>query len=253
MNEDKTQKLAKILEKLNNGEDSEKVKSEAKDFLATVSPLELSIAEQTLIENGLEPSALRHLCSAHMNMLEGNLGATKDKLALNHVIQTMIIEHDALLNFLTELEEINKAVQADKDAVISLEIINKLNSLAKKFLGAEPHHQREEQVLFPALEAVGVSGPPRIMKMEHVELRELKRRLRELSEVGPDLSVQEFKEELQLIAENLVFKLRDHIFKENNILYPTALKVITSEEEWATLKNECDKIGYCEFTPSENI
>ncbi len=253
MNKDKFNQLANILEKLNNGENSEKVKFEARDFLATISPTDLSIAEQRLIDNGLEPSALRHLCSAHMSMLEGSLGSIKESLAPKHVIRAMITEHDILLKLLNELEKINKVVTDDKGVVISLEIINKLNDLAKNLIGAEPHHQREENILFPALEAAGVSGPPRIMKMEHVELRELKKRLLGLSEIGSDLSVEDFKKELQIIAESLIFKLRDHIFKENNILYPTALKVINTEKEWADLKRGCDDIGYCDFTPTENI
>jgi DUF438 domain-containing protein len=43
--------------------------------------------------------------------------------------------------------------------------------------------------------------------------------------------------------------LRDHIFKENNVLYPAALEVIEDESVWTRLKQECDKIGYCCFKP----
>ncbi len=253
MNEDKTKKLAKILERLNNGESTDEVKKEAKDFLATISPLELSIAEQSLINNGLEPGALRNLCSAHMDMMNEELGSIKDDLDINHVIHTFVVEHDALLDYLDELDKINNEVQASNAEMISFDVLTKINDLAKNLIGAEPHHQREEKVLFPALETAGVSGPPRIMKMEHVELRELKKRLLELSEVGAELKVDDFKEELRLIAEPLIFKLRDHIFKENNILYPTALQVIKTESEWLSLKTACDAIGYCAFTPKENI
>ncbi len=45
--------------------------------------------------------------------------------------------------------------------------------------------------------------------------------------------------------------LRDHIFKENNILYPMAVQVILEPEKWADMKLKCDEIGYCCFTPSE--
>jgi hypothetical protein len=42
--------------------------------------------------------------------------------------------------------------------------------------------------------------------------------------------------------------LSSHIFKENNVLYPAALKVI-SEEEWSGIREDFDEIGYCCFTP----
>ncbi|HLF85906.1 MAG TPA: hypothetical protein VI584_02375 [Nitrospiria bacterium] len=43
--------------------------------------------------------------------------------------------------------------------------------------------------------------------------------------------------------------LRDHIFKENNILCPMALQVIPEKNSWDKMKAECDKIEYCCFTP----
>jgi hypothetical protein len=42
--------------------------------------------------------------------------------------------------------------------------------------------------------------------------------------------------------------LSSHFYKENNILFPTALKVI-SENEWREIREQCDELGYCCFTP----
>lgn len=39
-------------------------------------------------------------------------------------------------------------------------------------------------------------------------------------------------------------------FKEDNILYPIALQLL-SPDEWEKVKKECDKIGYCCFTPED--
>lgn len=252
MNNDKIKQLEEILKKLNNGEASEAVKAEARDFLETVSPVDLSMAEQSLIDNGLAPSALRNLCSAHMEVLEESTGSIKDQLEPNHIIHTLMVEHEILLLFLSDLEKINNEIQKE-EALLEIGVYNKLSDLAKSLIGAEPHHQREEKVLFPALEAAGVSGPPRIMKMEHEDMRELKKELLKLSEVGSSLNILDFKKQLQEITASLVYKLRDHIFKENNILYPTALNMISDEEMWLKMKKECDLMGYCDFTPTVNI
>jgi len=42
--------------------------------------------------------------------------------------------------------------------------------------------------------------------------------------------------------------LPNHFYKENNILFPTALQVFT-EQEWVDSRKEFDEIGYCCFTP----
>ena len=42
--------------------------------------------------------------------------------------------------------------------------------------------------------------------------------------------------------------LSNHFYKENNILFPTALNVI-STDEWTDVRKQFNEIGYCFFTP----
>jgi|GEM_PF-1928779 len=44
--------------------------------------------------------------------------------------------------------------------------------------------------------------------------------------------------------------LRDHIFKENTILYPAAFRAIRDPKVWDDILHKCDEIGYCCFTPA---
>jgi len=44
----------------------------------------------------------------------------------------------------------------------------------------------------------------------------------------------------------------NHFYKEENILFPTALKLIT-DKEWQEIKASMDHLGYCYFTPKEAI
>ena len=127
----------------------------------------------------------------------------------------------------------------------------KLQHINKHLIGAEPHHQREEQILFPELEKRGVFGPPQVMLQEHEELRKHKHKLEKLAGKPGAIDFSELKKQLNKAAELLIFNLRDHIFKENNILYPTALEVISKPETWQKMKTAADKIGYCCFTPKE--
>ena len=190
-----------------------------------------------------------HLCSAHMEMLGDELQSMKANLKPGHVIHTLVCEHDMILGFLDKLEKTNQTIQEMNNFSRDSEEFDILKHIADHLIGAEPHHQREEEILFPELEKRGVFGPPQIMRMEHEQLRARKKTLKELSDTVEQLDFNSFKKQLDTTVRFIVPTLRDHIFKENNILYPTALKVITDEELWKKLKEACDEVGYCCFTP----
>ena len=63
-----------------------------------------------------------------------------------------------------------------------------------------------------------------------------------------DYEFDEFRKRVVELAEYLERELEGHIFKEDNIIYQIALQTLTSQE-WQEVKKECDKIGYCCFTP----
>jgi DUF438 domain-containing protein len=246
----KVEQLTTILKRLNEGEDPARVREEARAFLATIDPADLSIAEQQLLEAGLSKEDLRGLCSVHMELLSGQPAGVKNALPPGHVVHTLVSEHEMILAFLDELTAVNEAIQVMAKYDGEREEFGKLHHIAEHLVEAEAHHQREEEVLFPELERRGVTGPPQIMRLEHQELRARKKALKALAEGVAQMDFGEFKGRLDDAAGYIVPTLRDHIFKEDHILYPTALKVIDDPAVWKRLKQECDRIGYCCFTPS---
>lgn len=246
---DKADRLNGLLKRLNAGENPEKVKREVKEFLSTISPLDLSIAEQDLLEAGLKMEDLRHLCSAHMEMMNSDFEHLKAELEPDHVIATLMAEHDQILGFLDGLDEVNRVIQNESIYQPSIEAYQNLSSIADHLVGAEPHHIREEEVLFPTIERHGVFGPTKVMVLEHQDMRRLKGEIKVLSEGAAGLDFNMFKTKLDEVSKKLIFMLRDHIMKENSILYPTAIQIIKDEKIWEAMKEECDVIGYCCFTP----
>ena len=103
--------------------------------------------------------------------------------------------------------------------------------------------------MFTELEDREITGPTRIMRMEHEDLRAKKKFLKKATEEVSELNFNEFKEKVDETSKYIIFNLRDHIFKENYILYPTAIEAITGKEIWQDMKLRCDEIGYCSFTP----
>ncbi len=90
------------------------------------------------------------------------------------------------------------------------------------------HHRKEEGVLFPTMNAYGVAvqgGPIGVMLAEHEQGRLFTRQMRESAQSleDGDLSATDA---LIHNARGYVQLLRQHIFKEDNILFPFANQAI---------------------------
>lgn len=249
MNNSKIQSLTEVLQKLNKDGITETLRKEALEIVSDINPIELSIAEQNLIEEGMNPQDLRHLCDIHMEVLRGELDKIKNKIEPGHVVCTFIAEHDKILGFLKELEDINSKIQKLESYDSNLIEFEELIKVIDNILDAENHHKREEKVLFAEMEDRKITGPTRIMRMEHDDLRAKKKFLKQIATEVSKLKFIEFKEKVDETAKYIIFNLRDHIFKENYILYPTAVEAITEKDVWNSMKTRCDEIGYCSFTP----
>lgn len=249
MDKNRIEKLTEVLEKLNTQGVTEELRNEALDIVSNIDPIELSIAEQKLIEKGMNPQDLRNLCDIHMEVLKDELDKVRTKIKPGHVLDTLIIEHEKIKEFLTQLEGINFKIQKlktpDEDRVLTAKLV----IVAENLLDAENHHKREEDVLFPEMEKRNITGPTRIMRMEHDELRARKRLLKETANKVDSMDFETYKAKVDEAAKYIVFNLRDHIYKENYILYPTALDAIKDDDLWKDMKNRCDQVGYCGFTP----
>jgi len=94
------------------------------------------------------------------------------------------------------------------------------------------HHKKEEGVLFKAMEAHGMpaeSGPIGVMLAEHEQGRAYTRAMREAAQKlkGGDETA---RRAVVLNARGYASLLRQHISKENDILFPMANRVIPSAE-----------------------
>ena len=238
--------LAQTLKDINEGAISAE---NAKEILANVNPLDLSLAEQKLIESGTKPDELRKLCDVHLELIQMEAEELKKKLTPGHPLHTLFGEHDIILGFLDKLEEVSKRAAEKTNINEDDPDVKLLREVAKSLVETEKHHSREEDALFPVLENRGITGPTRIMRMEHDELRAKKKELLALVQGTKPLTTPESGIQLLDLASFITRVLREHIIKENSILYPSAFQELTGEEIWETIKEKSDQIGYCSFTP----
>lgn len=232
--------LKGLIKRLHGGEPPERLKAEFAGLIAGLSAQELAKVEEELIKEGLPREEVQRLCEVHLALFKERLEGPKPQLSAGHPIQILMAEHELLRKFAAELVALARGMKEGKGPDRA-----RLRELMQHLLEAESHYKREENVLFPYLERHGISEPPAIMWMEHDKLRGLKRELARLLEAE---APQEFGAQLEEKAAALEEMLSSHIYKENNILFPAALRVI-AEEEWPAIRAEFDELGYCCFTP----
>lgn len=244
--------LRDVMSRLAAGEEAAVVKEQAKDLLRKVDASKLAMLEQEMVGQGVGREDMRRLCDVHLEVMKETLETQLVAPEPGHPIHTLMEEHKVLKR---QLEELRGHIEAMKQATELAQVAGELEAargVAHHLTEAERHHQREEQVIFPALEQRGVSEPPAIMREEHEELRAKKHELARLVETPADYTYSDWVQDVERAGGYLVRELGNHIYKEDNILYQAALQVI-EPEAWGEMEKRCDEIGYCCFTPGVGV
>jgi PAS domain S-box-containing protein len=244
--------LREILSQLHSGVSPQEVKERFKQFLEGVSAEEIARIEQELVKEGLPREEIQRLCDVHLAVFKEQLEKQRPVAKQETPINILLEEHKILQQISEKLGQVADKIVKAEDAKRMSSEISQLREIATELLDAEKHYLREENVLFPLLEKHGITEPPAIMWMEHNQLREKKKKLREIMENYSALNFQDFRKQLGEVSKSIIDVLSSHIFKENNILFPTALRVVT-EQEWRDAQKDFDEIGYCCFTPQHLI
>jgi len=240
------EELKRILKELKSEEDLARIEEKACLLLRDVDPETLSLVEQELMAEGFDPEEFRRLCEIHLKAI--TIREEGHEISSAHPISILKAEHEIILDNLESLEKTVRKVRSNIGLNQLNEELEKLEPIVELLLEAESHHQREEKALFPRLEERGITGPPNVMRMEHEDLRARKRALKELLDERNTLDHNYLIGKVHELGTYIVLTLTDHIYKENSILYPLALKTIP-ENEWGRIREEFDAIGYCCFTP----
>ena len=252
MAEDKKALIKEAIRQLHAGVPPEQVKEKFRHVLEGTDSLEIAKIEEELAKEGMKREEMRKLCDVHMAIFKEQLEKQHPNLQPTQPISILMEEHKIMLKLADQLvAAANKVLKVTDMRYVTAEI-HEVEHLAEDFTDSEKHYLREENVLFPFIEKHGITEPPAVMWIEHNEIRELKKKLPELIKDLNEGGFQSFKDQLWETAKALSNLLQNHFYKENNILFPVALSVITPQE-WVDIRKEFDEIGYCCFTPPELI
>lgn len=157
-------------------------------------------------------------------------------------IDLLMDEHEVIMQVLGALEVM--AERAETGAGVEPEYGRKAVEIFRHFVDS-CHHNKEEQLLFPALLPHGLtadSGPVAVMLHEHQQGRQQVRELETALSAVEDNEKQAAMR-FALAARAYIRLLRDHIAKENQVLFPMAAHLL-SEAEAEALLAAFDKVEH---------
>jgi hemerythrin-like domain-containing protein len=149
---------------------------------------------------------------------------------MNSATKILRAEHDTILEMLDALESVVRRLE-QRDSV-SLELMTGFQEFFSLFAD-RCHHGKEEDLLFPLLERKGVprsGGPLGCMLAEHDQGRGYVQRMSKNAPgcASGDASARKFWTEAARAYANL---LRSHIWKENEILFQMAERLLSADEQ----------------------
>jgi len=229
---------------LHDGKKVEEVKPVFEKYFKNVSTEEISEMEQNLIMEGMPVEEIQRLCDVHSAVFRGSIEEIHQKESmenkLGHPVNVFKSENRALEKLITE--KIRPDLEGFKEEDSEENIIFLREDFALLW-DLDKHYKRKENLIFPYLEKYEITGPPKVMWGVDDEIRAsikgVQRMLTEYQGEGDEL-VRQIEETLGRITEM--------IFKEDSILLPLAEDNF-SEDEWITIAEESDEIGYCLVEP----
>ncbi len=229
----------------------QEVKERFGKILANVHPAEIAIIENILITQYHFPQEKIHrLCDVHIDIFRESLDKENLDLPKEHPLNIFLSEHKNISQILKKLLDLAKNIEELDPSQIP-QILKENVSLFELVFDIENHMVREENALFPFLEKHDVIQAPQILWKEHDTLRERFKEVRSYLSKGTAFTLDDRKN-LSTLLKYIVDLKVSHIFKENKILFPTAIDKLT-QEEWESVLESMFDIGFAKYTDQELI
>ncbi len=245
--DNKTEALSRLLRRINQGIDPKILRREANSLISRVTAGDIASAEKRLVRDGYSAQLASQLSAAFilMGILEGQSISVKNQLPANHVLRKVLAEHELIKCFLADLEDVADAISSRNELTSTCSEFMRLSHIVEHLNAIEEHIEREEDVIFPYLQKHGWTSLCRAAHSDHSYIKIAIDDLCRLVGTFEPSRSKEFKIRLNSITKYLCPTLTEHLFQEDNILFPIALEVIKDNKLWKRIKNICDDIGYC--------
>ena len=241
--EKKKQEILKsIILELHEGKDPADVKARFAKLIDGVTAGEISQMEQGLIEEGMAVEEIQRLCDIHAEIFKGSIedihSYTNEEEKPGHPVRTIKDENKAITELIDEgLLPKFRMFLKNKTLVLKNALLEELDLLWE----IDKHYHVKENVLFPYMEKLGITAPPKVMWGVDDEIRA------SIKEVKAAVSEEDY-DKVSELYDPLMTKIKDMIFKEENIMLPMLTEKLT-EDEWVNIVHDSEGIGYALITP----
>lgn len=240
-------KLKELILRLHSGEDPKKVRSELIETLHQIPYGEVVEVEQELISEGLPADEVLKLCDVHGEVLEGRIDQSGARgVPAGHPIDVFRHENKELLKVIDKVKQHLGILYAETDKSFP-EYVLKLLGFFNELMDVDKHYKRKEYLLFPYLEKKEITGPPKVMWGKHDEIREQIRGSIEILR-NRNLIKQDLEDAEGILFTPVLKALEDMTKKEEEILFPMSLDLLTTEE-WYEIHHQTLEFGFTLYDP----
>lgn len=226
--------IKNILKQLHEGKTVEEVQEEFNHAFDGVSASEISAAEGALIAEGLPVEEVQKLCDVHSSVFKGSIEEihqTEDVTTIpGHPANTLVRENRLIEEIISNhiqpyLSDFENNIDALIKGITDLERIS-------------THYKTKENLFFPLMEKHDITAPPQVMWGVDDEIRAQLKEIKEILVAYP-----EGKDAFSEKSEEVIEKINEMIFKEENILIPMLVETL-DEEEWGIIAEGGPEVGY---------
>lgn len=249
----KKEKMKEMLMKLQSGQDPEELKQEFKALLKSISPLEIPIIEQELVKEGVKPREIAKMCDIHVELFRETVsGASEEEeegLPRGHPLDIFYRENKEIIKDAELLGLYASSLPTTSDEKTRADLMDVLDDIAGRIMKIGfTHYNCEEMLLFPYIERLGISAVPTVLWTKHDEIRIKMKQFSGLLKAYEGADWSDFSAQVKEKGAELSRKLVDMVFREDNILYPTA-RILLPEGAWVAIKEQSDEYGYYGVKP----
>ena len=234
--------LKGIIKDLHDGQDMAVLKQRFRDLIQGVEAPEIAKMEQELMNEGLPAEEIKRLCDVHVELFKEALEEQdRPDPPVGHPIHTYMKENRASERIMSDTNKLLGLLGQPPTPEAFEKHRQALGGLIEQLSEINTHYIRKENQLFPMLEAHHFTGPSQVMWSIHDDIRAHLKQTREaFAGNDPAQTVTSLKEAIQAI--------RDMVYKEEHILFPTSLDMLT-DSEWIKVKEGEADIGFAWVVP----
>ncbi len=239
--------LKQLFVDLHHGRNLDEVKAHFDAFIGKITFDEITQLQHDFVEEGsISAAELQHIYKQHSAIFQGTIkeenhqtGRPEDQPG--HPVHTFTLENQEVDKLLTTKLQVHLEEFETED---SSENVYKLIEDINLLLDIDKHYSRKENLIFPYLEKYGIFGPT-------INMWRIDDFIRDAIKDGRQKLVHYHggKQAVIGVIDYVIQEVAGMIYKEENILFPMALKNLT-EDEWVKIAHESDEIGFCLIAPA---